>query len=136
MLVIFLVFTKLRNKVQEDEIEFAEAVKNIVMGLAFLIIVPVVSVILMITGIFLPISLILLALYFIVIYLSVGFGSYSIGKAIWKLTKKDSIWYAELAIGIILVYVVELIPYIGGLVYILVLFYGVGYIYNLIKKNK
>lgn len=136
VLVLFIVFKQLRETIDEIEFDVASFVKNIILGFAFLIVVPVASVLLMITGVFLPLSLIALALYAIVLYLSVGIGSYVIGRLLWNITKKDHNWFIDLIIGIVLVNIVGLIPVVGEIVESLITFYGIGLIASLLKPSK
>lgn len=95
-------------------------------GLLALIIVPIVILIAAITIIGIPIALILLVLFLITLYLAKIFVSVAIGKRLVEVTKLKAGEYATFILGLLVYTILTLIPIIGVIVGILVLFSGVG----------
>ena len=135
MVVILLLVPKAKEKLEGAKLEVGEVAKITLIGLALLIVVPVVSIIALFTGILTPLAFITLAIYAISIYLSSLLVSYIIGNLIAeKVIKKDNM-YLALICGIVVVKVIKLIPALGGLVSAIALFYGLGLIYKFIKAK-
>ena len=79
--VLSLAASKIFTRVQKeyDKFDFNKGLETFTKGLMFLIIVPFIIVILFLMSIGIPLSLILLALYFIIMYLSTIFTGYLLG---------------------------------------------------------
>ena len=137
MLVLFYILPKIKEKLDKLELSFNSIAKTSLSGLIALIIIPILTLILVFTGILTPVSLIAICLYVVSIYLSTLFVGYIVGNLLTtKLLKKDS-KYLALACGILLLKLIKLIPVIGGIITAISLFYGLGIIFNLIRnKNK
>lgn len=121
------------KKFEEQEKNAESIIKNILKGLAFLIVLPLAAVILMITVIGIPLSIISLLVYGIMIYLSVLPTAYFFGK--WILNNKITNDYLLLTVSLLVIYILRIVPVIGGLVTLVSLFYGLGVYYNLIKNK-
>jgi len=140
MLCVLYLLPKTKDKLDKLDLSFGIIAKTTCIGFAVLVIIPIVSLFAMFTGILTPISLIVLAIYFVSIYLATLLVCYVVGNAITsKLFKKENM-YLTLLIGIIIIKLAKIIPIIGGYIGALVLFYGLGIIYEMIKtattKNK
>ena len=136
MIVLFYFLPELKNKLNKLQINASNIAKIACIGLLLLIVTPVISLIAMFSGILTPVALITLALYAISIYVSILFVGYIIGnKIISKYLGKDNT-YLSLACGILLIKLIKLVPVIGNIIYAIVLFYGLGIIYNLIKPKR
>ena len=99
------------------------------------IVVPIISLIALFTWVLTPLALIILSVYVIGIYLSSLLVYYIVGNIFTtKVFKKDNM-YLALVCGIILVKLIKLIPFFGGLIGALVLFYGMGLIYKFIQSR-
>jgi len=88
--------------------------KSIGVGFLFLIVVPILSIILLVTIIGIPVALIILISYVIALYVSKVFVGFSLGQIILERLKKEPkslIW--PLAIGLLLIALVTSIPVIG-----------------------
>ena len=133
ILVILLLIPKFKKKIDKEKFDAGTMAKTSLLGLATLVVIPVICIIGMITLFLLPLSFILLALYIIAIYLSTLIAYYMYGKKIYSLTGKKSNLYIELLIGIVLFKLITMIPYIGGLVLFISLLYGMGLILNSVK---
>ena len=130
MLLILLIIPKTKEKLEKVKLSAGEIVKTTAIGLALLIGVPIVSLIALFTGFLTPVALITIVIYIISIYLSTIVVAYIVGNVInTKLIKNENI-YLSLAIGIIVVKLVQLIPSLGGLVTAIALFYGLGLIFK------
>ncbi|MCH7541465.1 hypothetical protein IH981_01650, partial [Patescibacteria group bacterium] len=95
-------------------------------GFLTLILTPIVFVILLITVIGIPLALILLALYLISLYLARIFVIYWIGLTLFERTgrKIHEVW--ALIVGLVVYYIITLVPIAGGLATLLVVLFGLG----------
>lgn len=95
-------------------------------GFLVLILTPIIIFILFITLIGIPIALILLALFLITIFLTKIFVSYVLGQKILKYSnsKAGNIW--ALIIGLVIYFLLGLIPVIGGLTTFIFTLLGLG----------
>ncbi len=137
MLILLSVCPGIREKLNKTKVEAGEIFKTSLIGLGILVCVPVVALFTVFTGLLTPVSLIVLALYFICIYLSSLFAAYVIGHTIMLKgfkVKKDR-YALSIMLGIALVRILCLIPIIGGLLSFILLIYGLGLIYVLINTN-
>ena len=134
-LVTVLIFKDYTFKVQK------QIDKNILMailrGLAYLILTPIALVILAITVIGLPLALILSALYAITLFLTKIFVGVYLGEKIIRLFNKKIeiplIW--SMILGVIIIYLLCLIPYIGWLAKLIVVLWGLGVLMAIVKKD-
>ena len=128
------IYEKLRNK----ELNVDNVLKDVCTGFVILFGIPFLVLLLMITVIALPVSLIMLGFYILAIYLSIIFSGYILGHYIvTKLMHKESNEYLEIVIGIITTKIGSLIPFLGVLFTSVMFLYGLGLIMSLIiKKNK
>lgn len=135
LVVLFYLIPSSREKLNNLEITFGSVAKTSGIGLLVLIVVPILSIIALSTGFLFPIAFITFAVYGISIYLAFLVSYYVVGnKILSKLFNNDNRYLAILC-GVVVVKLVGLIPYIGGLVSIISLFYGLGLIYKFIKSN-
>ena len=100
-------------------------------GLFFLIVVPILALIFMIIMIGLPLSIILLgfyllALYFANIYVGLCFGNY-LTKGNWS-----PIW--SMTLGVVLLFIIYQLPWIGGIAGLIILLAGLGGIMLVAKQ--
>lgn len=136
--VLSLVASKLFVRIQDEynKFDFNKGLETFTKGLVFLVLTPIIIFILLLMSIGIPLALILLALYFIVMYLSVIFTGYLIGYKIWQKFFNNDINLLVVGIfGIAILFVLSLIPGISFIVSILSMVIGIGIIYDtLIKK--
>ena len=126
MVVLFYLIPKTKEKLDNFKLEFSNIAKTSGIGLIVLILVPIISIIAMISVFLIPLSLITIAIYIISIYLSFLLMYYIVGNIITsKLLNSDNM-YLSLLIGIVLVKLIYLIPYIGGFVRFVSLLFGLG----------
>ena len=140
---IFALLTIIRPKVFEDvqnnfsELDFNKGVSTFTKGLSFLIIVPVISLMLLMLPFGIPLSLIILALYFITIYISTLFSGYLFGYKLWqKFLNSDINLLLVGMLGYSLLFLLELIPVVGSLIKLLFTLFGIGIIIKLFMEKE
>lgn len=105
-------------------------------GIVVLFVIPVVSILLMISTVASSVGLILLVLYFIAIYMSHILSGYILGNIVWdKLIKKEKDTLLVGIIGIIVIFVFRQIPIIGDYITVISILMGLGILYKNLKHN-
>ena len=115
--------------------------KNLLWGLLFLIISPIVTILLLITIIGIPLSLILFIIYIVTIYISRIYVGYWVGGYVLKKLKIETRFRVlTMAFGLLIVLIVINIPIVGIFIHLVVLLLGLGAIalteYDIYKKLK
>jgi hypothetical protein len=118
--------------------------KNILWGILLLIATPILAIILLITVIGIPLSLILVAVYIVEIYISRIFVGYWIGQYILKkLSWKSGYKVLVLALGLLVVFIGINMPILGTFVHFVIIILGLGAlvlteyeIYRSLKEQK
>lgn len=117
-----------------DEVKKDKVFKTFGNGFLFLIAVPIISVILMISIVCIPLAIIALILYGIIIYLSSIISSVYFGRLIGNKVLKLNNIYLQILIGVVITRLIRLIPIIGGLYSFVIVILGVGLVYNMMVK--
>lgn len=138
ILVIFALLAtfapKLFTKFDEKR---KDIIKNIGIGFIFLIILPLIMLMLIITVFGLSLGIILIALYVLLVYLSNMVTGYIIGSFIWdKLVKKEKRTYLVGVLGIIILYILKIVPYVNIVITFVSIMIGVGTIISLYNRKK
>lgn len=120
--LLIILFKKQFDKLEKEELSFENVAKKVGLGFLLLITAPIVALILMCTIVGVPLSFILLALYIMLIYISIIPSGYFIAYKLLHKTIKNQ--YLLLAIGILGIKLLEFIPVIGGLVAFISLCFG------------
>lgn len=116
---------------------FGKCLSDIVIGFLILIAVPVISIMLMITIIGIPISIITLISYIISIYLTTIFVGYLLGNfIITKIFKHKENGYLAIVLGVFVIKLIELVPFIGGIVCFIVICLGLSLIVKMLFFKK
>ena len=132
--ILALLFPKVFKSI-DKELDAGKVLKNICIGFVSLIGIPFIAILLLCTIVGIRLSFIGIMLYVIAILLATIMASYVIGNLILtKLMKGEENTYLSIVIGVVVVKIVEMIPYIGGLVVVLVFLMGLGIIFDLFKK--
>ena len=135
MIALFYMIPALKKKLDETELTASSIIGTIGKGVGVLIVIPIVSIIALVTGILTPLALIVLALYGIGLYLASILSGYIIGRTIMTgIFKKDN-QYLSILLGILLIRLLGLVPIVSGIISIICFLYGMGLIYNIIKKK-
>ena len=130
-LVLYLINSKMFNKFS------ANISKNIGYGFLSFLLLPICSLILLFTNFGITVSIIGIMLYIILLMLSKVIFGYVIGKYIWnKFIKKEEKIYLIGILGITIIYLLSIIPYIGELITFISLIYSFGIITNLIIESR
>ena len=140
---IFALLTLIRPKVFEKiqdnykDVDFNKGVSTFTRGLSFIIIVPVISLMLLMLPFGISLSLIILALYFIVIYLSILFSGYLLGYKLWqKFLNSDINLLLVGILGYSVIFILELIPGVGSLVRLFCVLFGIGIITDIYMRKE
>jgi hypothetical protein len=104
------------------------------LGLVVLIVVPILALILMVTVIAAPLSVIILTTYLIGLYLSTIVASIFVGNFISEKAKFKTNTYVQGFVGLLSISLIGLIPFVGGLVKLIVFLFGVGIIFKSLKQ--
>lgn len=136
MAVLGAVYHNLHNKIAEQS-DANRTGMNLVAGLVALVVVPIISLLLIMTVVGAPLAIILLALYVVMIYLSQGFAGVWLGHLIIeKAFKSKANIYAEAFVGILILGALALVPYLGVATGFLGLVLGLGLIMQCVKPRK
>ena len=123
------IFTKI-SKIKKDIGVFA---KDVGIGFIFLAVVPFAAIILLCTVIGIPLSIISLLIYGIMIYLSVIPTAYYLGNVFLKKHIKNE--FLMFTVALFVIYVLKMIPGIGGLIGFISLCFGLG-VYTELLRDK
>jgi hypothetical protein len=103
---------------------------SLLYGLLILIVMPILSILLMVTIVGLPLGLIMLLAYFSLLYIAKVIAGLSIGSAlIGRKEKGAGSQILSLFLGLLILELVALIPIVGGLLGFVMLVVGLGAIY-------
>jgi cytoskeletal protein CcmA (bactofilin family) len=127
-LVLGLLFLSLFPRYTRSTIETLKKRPWVSLGLGFvvLVITPIVALLLLVTLLGAPLALILTALYLVGIYLGRVFVILWAGMALfaWRNKQVRDVW--ALVVGLVVYSVLTVIPFIGGLVTLFVILFGLG----------
>lgn len=136
--VLALIMPSIFNKIekQTEDISISKFISMIGYGLFFLIIVPIIFVLLLFMTVTIPLSLLLLTIYIIVICLSTIFTGYFIGLIVWKkFIKKDINMLLVGLVGITIVKILTLIPYVTVIITLISLLLSLSIFSKLFTKD-
>lgn len=141
-LVLFLAFALLvpqlfkRIDKKNEKITILNVFSLFGFGTLSLILIPTIFLMLLTLIFCMPLAILILILYIIAIWLSSIFTSYLVGNLIWKkFIKKEENIYLTGLIGISIVSILSIIPYIGVLISAIVVMFGMGIILQQFKKD-
>lgn len=101
--------------------------KNLLWGLMFLIIIPIIVVLLLITIIGIPLSLILLIIYIISLYISKIYVGFWVGQYVLKKLKKEMRFKViTMALGLLILLIGINLPIVGIFIHLVILLLGLG----------
>ena len=95
------------------------------LGLVALVAVPLLIVVLFLTVVGIPIALVVLFLYALLLWLAFVWGQYAVGAWLLALGDREHRWMA-LVVGVLAVFLLGLVPILGGIVSFVVLLIGLG----------
>lgn len=133
--ILISIIPKAKTYIKKETFGFEEILKTIAKGLLFLVVVPIICLFALFTVLLAPASLISIALYVIICYISTGLAAFIIAnKLMDKYSKKNNV-YVNLLIGVIGIKLLGLVPYVGTFIEFVFLIYGMGYIFKTIKSK-
>lgn len=135
MLLLFYIRPKFKEKLDKVNLKFDAILKMVCIGFLVLILIPMIFLVTVFTHVLTPLALILGCIYGISLYLGTLLSAYVIGALLTSKVLKIDNKYLAITIGVILVKVVKLIPYIGGFIGVICLLYGMGLISIYIKNR-
>lgn len=143
LILIFALLTllvpKLFNKINTkySKMDFNKIIEIFSKGLVFMIITPALSIFLLMLPFAIPLSLIILALYIIIIYISKLFTAYLIGYKLWKkYIQKDINVLLSGLIGFGILFILDFIPIISGISLLISIIFGIGVICDTTLRKK
>lgn len=130
LLLVGLIVSSLCKQTTNNVVKnmYASPFRGLLIGLLVFIFTPIVAIIAMFTVIGLPLGMISLACYFVLLYVSMVFVGAAIGK---KIMPSAASLVGPTFIGLIIVYCVKMIPYIGLFIVFLAVLWALG---SLMKK--
>ncbi len=145
MFVLGIIYLLLFKNASRDQLVYAKENPgmSLLSGLGVLVGIPVAVVILAVMVITIPVALILLLLYGIAVYVSTIFASLYVGRLI--LARNNGLrsagsYIGALALGLLIIFLVTEIPFLGGLIQLAVICFGLGgfvsYLWYHYKSNR
>lgn len=113
-------------------VRIAEAIRtkpwiSILIGFILLVVMPVLIIAIAITVVGIPLALILLATYLISLYIAHIFVALAIGRWIFgRFGRPNTSLYVDLLVGLLILWVLMPIPFLGGLIGFIALLLGLG----------
>lgn len=132
-IILLYGYNKLFKEIEKEKFNAETIIKTTCKGFVVLIVLPIAAIIVMCTGIGLSISLIALVAYFILMYLSSIITAYYFGNKYLK-NKIDN-QFLLLAASLACLFIIKLIPYIGGLVGFISLCFGLGFLFDVVRPH-
>lgn len=134
--VLVLLFKNLYNKVV-NEINAKDIFMNILWGLVGLIVIPIMAIILLCTVVGVELGVVAILVYIIALLIAMVFASMCVGNLLLtKLFKAKDNAYLSITIGVIVLKLLELIPYVGGFIGLMAFLYGLGESFTLFKNRE
>jgi len=129
---LFMLLIAKREVKAAKESVFKDFLKNLGLGFVFVICIPIALIILLFTVIGIPISIIVLFAYLVLFYIAKIFVGYALGEKVLQLFKTNGspapVW--SLLVGLVILYILFLIPYFHWIFYLLALFVGFGCVFQ------
>ena len=132
-IILLALNKKVFNKIDKIKLETNTLAKEFGMGFACLLAAPIAAIICMMTGIGVPLGIIVLMIYGIMAYLSFIPTAYYLGHVLLRKKIKNKFFYFALAL--LGIYIIRLIPILGGLVTFVAICFGLGVYTDLLLKQ-
>ena len=135
LIVLLYVAARSRERLHGMELDGAGYIMTAFKGLLFVFVAPIIIAISFIFVFTIPVALLALVAYVIILCVAELFGQYYVTRLLLiKFANNDSIPLAALT-SVVAFGLIALIPYVGGIVTILMFFLGVGLLFDLIKNS-
>ena len=129
-ITLMLVSKKLFVKLEKDDKTVSNLATKFGIGFGVLFLVPIASIILLFTGVAAPLGIIAMLLWGILFYISAVPTSYFLGKWIFKDAIKNE--FLLLIVSLAILYVINVIPILGGFTKFISLCVGLGFYFSYI----
>lgn len=137
LLVMSFIIPKVFKKIVKLYSDKDSIVKNIGVGLLSVIVIPFITLLLLFSTISISVSFISIMFYVIFLMISTTISSYVLGNMLWnKFIKKSGNVFSKEFLGVVVYYLVSLIPFIGGFVTFIFVIYGFGSLIMLILESR
>jgi len=136
-LVLVYILEKIFKKALKEINNKKDFASLIGKGFIILLCVPIISITLLMTGLFSSLAIIILIIYGLLIYVSEIFTAYLLAMYIdKKYLKKNLNNYILIIFGLFILRILGIIPLIGGFITFISLLFGLGILSNMILKIK
>ena len=132
-IILLALCKKTRTTIEKLDKKASTILKGLLIGFIALIVLPITAILILLTIIGLPLSILLLIFYGLIIYLSSLTTAYYVGN--WFLKDKLKNKYLLLTMSLLILYLLKLIPVVGGFVALASLLFGMGLFFIIIKEN-
>ena len=130
--IMLLAFPKLFNDIKINDKNY---LKTLGIGFISLLIIPIICMLLLFTKFGFIIGIIILLLYMVSLYLSYIIVGFLLGKYFCnKIFKFKCTSYLMGVIGITILYILHILPYVGNVITFIAIIYGLGFFVNLYLK--
>ena len=139
LLVIILIVNIFSDKCKYKQYTSIQCIKDITVGFGLVILIPILSVLAMITIIGFPIGLLTILVYCLALYIAIPVASIEIANMILKdKEQKSTKIFASIGVFVVLE-ILRYIPVIGGIIRFLIILFGlrtiIEYIFNKNEQN-
>lgn len=137
-LVIIIIIGLFAKKYEEVSKVKRNYITDLIRGFLCLICIPIISIFLFITIIGMPLGIVMIVIYILALFLSLPMASIDVARMVLKekLDKKWKLILAAIAVYLVLE-LVRLIPFIGGIIRFIFIIYGLNLILSFpFKKSK
>ena len=107
---------------------------DVLLGGAFLLVTPIAMLLMVFTIIGIPAAIVLLLVYIIMLIIAMPISGYYIGKIILKKVDKVPAMVGAATLGVAIIQLVSIIPYIGWLIELTSVVFGVGLLLKVARK--
>lgn len=136
-LVLVYLFIKPLKNIEKQVKDKKMIISLLGKGFLMLIGIPIISLTFIMTDLLMSIGIVAIILYGIFIYISEIIVAYILAKYIdKKYIKKDLNNYVLIFLGIFIIKIISIIPFIGGFIYFIIMLLGLGIIGNMIIEAK
>lgn len=134
--IIMAMFPGVEKRVSK-ELSVAQFGKDVLIGMVTLLCVPILIVFLLLSFIGAPAAILLLCAYIVMIYIAQGYSGLWLGKVIVEKIAHGKInAFVELLIGVTVLGLLVMIPWLGSYIGLLSLLLGLGLFMQSIKPNR
>lgn len=134
--IVMAMFPAVKKRVSK-ELNVTQFGKDVIIGIVTLVTVPIIAIFLLISVIGAPAGVLLLVAYIIMIYLAQGYTGLWLGKVIVeKLAHGRINAFLELLIGVTVLGLLVMIPWVGTYIGLLSLLLGLGLFMQSIKSDR